>query len=259
MYRQEGAFPLISVRLIHDDAYLFGPSLIAFDAHDMFLENGPKYGYDSNPSKNGAYSPQGDIEHICRQRGVKHCPDGFLVCKVPVGSDSFIASYLDKEYEILVPHLDLIVKVEGQKALALIRECIVSRQQYLARMLHPRHLKAFAVKVDRLVEDSLARVFKLDPELLDARMRELAHCPFSDGGFGLRSLARIRSRTRCVAASLIASMKGLRTGNCSFDFTSENPSTSVLAIREAIDLVREVTTHMGPVDPAVASRPTSPS
>ena len=126
----------------------------------------------------------------------------------PLGSDSFVSSFLTKHIGLKAKILPYLDKLPADIAFNLLRTCINNRPMYLTRILAPWLTESMAISFDSLVDKSLSVItgYQSDLPPLAQAVRSL---PLHLGGASVRRLQD--SRECAYSASFLAASPHIRS------------------------------------------------
>jgi hypothetical protein len=130
----------------------------------------------------GPNLPAGDEPCVCKS-------DGADFLGTPVGQERYVKDRCTKLIEDQLATLESMKLVSAQSAFLLVKHCINSRPQYLARVVEPNVSTRAMALIDNHVDACLAHIVKVQPDN-DEEMRNIRairQLPESKGGFGIPS------------------------------------------------------------------------
>jgi hypothetical protein len=125
---------------------------------------------------------------------------GIIVAGCPVGTPAFITAFVQDKFLATTNTLHALehLAASPEKLLSLqachhiLRLCILSQVNHLARSIAPENIRPHMQKLDKAVLDCYWRLFNLphDPNSLDSKLSQQQAClPSSTGGLGIPQLA----------------------------------------------------------------------
>ena len=181
-----------------DDVYLIAPPEIACLAnHNVDVAREERTGVEENRAKTRAYCPreahESDESHfdalIALENTYIHSDmiseDGIKMLGAPIGSDTFIDSFVSKIMNKYPNFLPRLKQMDPQKALLLLRDCHLPIVTHIIRMLHPEHTTQHAHSFDTQIINTYSDITH-DTNI--TLQHNDYHNPFKLSGVGLRSV-----------------------------------------------------------------------
>ena len=190
-----------------DDITVMGPNGHLMTVFRTLQRRFSTLGLKFNAEKSSLFTPSLTFNTGDTRIPVVH--DGVVVLGVPIGSDAFVSTALDKLLVEQTSILDKLPIFKVPERVPILRSSVNARPMYHVRNLPTALTADFSREFDKRTLAALCAIIGVDSESFPASSVDVKHLPTHHGGIGITSVHRVRQAA--YLASLVESLRYLKS------------------------------------------------